>query len=99
MGAGACRVENLILINGAVLMGIAIPHLIDDFLYSIPEEFGLSNLNVQILVGIISIILVWIFFRVGRRNRTGMFSSAIMGIFLALAGMLKHVPHMVEPGP
>jgi hypothetical protein len=99
MGEGTRSLENLILVNGIILVGVAIPHLIDDFLYGIPEEFGLSNMNAQILAGIFSVILLWIFFQVGRGNQTGTLGACVLGIFLALAGTLKHVPRMLKPGP
>jgi hypothetical protein len=99
MDETARRLEKLILINGAILVGVAIPHLIDDFLYGIPDEFGLSNIHAQILSGVFSVIMVWIFFQVGRGSRAGALGAGILGIFLALAGMLKHVPRILKPGP
>jgi hypothetical protein len=47
------RMNNLILMNGTILVGVAIPHLIDDFLFGIPEEFGLTNLQAQVLSGLL----------------------------------------------
>lgn len=93
------RLNNLILLNGAVLVGVAIPHLIDDFLYGIPEEFGLPNVAAQALSGLFSVLLIWTFAEVGRQNRIGLISAGFLGIFLALAGILKHVPLMLKPGP
>lgn len=93
------RLNNLILLNGAVLVGVAIPHLIDDFLYGIPEEFGLTNVAAQALSGLFSVLLIWTFAQVGRANRPGLISAGFLGIFLALAGILKHVPLMLKPGP
>jgi hypothetical protein len=91
--------NNIILLNGSVLVGVAIPHLIDDFLYGIPEEFGLTNVDAQVLSGLFSALLVWTFTQVGRENRAGFISAGFLGIFLALAGILKHVPLMIKPGP
>ena len=89
---------NLVLINGAILVGVAIPHLIDDFLYGIPEEFGLTDIQAQILAGIFSALLIVIFSLVARGRRWGFIGAAFLGGFLALAGILKHVPLMLQPG-
>jgi len=87
------------LINGIILVGVSIPHLIDDFLFGIPNEFGLSNLQAQVLAGVFSALLIPIFNLVGRQKRAGIVGAGFLGIFLALAGILKHVPLMLQPGP
>jgi hypothetical protein len=91
--------HNLVLINGTILVGVAIPHLIDDFLYGIPAAFGLTNIQAQILAGVFSVLLIVIFSLVARGRRGGAIGSAILGGFLALAGILRHVPRMLQPGP
>jgi hypothetical protein len=90
---------NLVLINGAILAGAAIPHLIDDFLFAVPEEFGLTNIQAQILAGVFAAMLVAVFSLAARGRRWGFIGTAFLGGFLALAGILKHLPRMLEPGP
>ena len=90
---------NLVLINGAILVGVAIPHLIDDFLFGIPEEFGLSNIQAQILAGLFAAMLIVVFSLAARRQRWGYLGTAFLGGFLALAGILKHLPRILQPGP
>jgi hypothetical protein len=90
---------NLVLINGAILVGVAIPHLIDDFIFEVPEEFGLSNIQAQILAGFFAAMLVAVFSSVARGQRWGFIGSAFLGGFLALAGILKHMPKILQPGP
>ena len=90
---------NLVLINGVIMVGVAIPHLIDDFLFAIPEEFGLSNIQAQILAGFFAAMLIAVFSLVARGQRWGYIGSAFLGGFLALAGILKHVPRILQPGP
>ena len=77
----------------------SIPHLIDDFLFGIPEEFGISNRTAQILAGIFILMFLMIFMELVRGTRRGYFFSIFMGTFLALAGILKHIPLMIIPGP
>jgi hypothetical protein len=90
---------NLVLINGAILVGVAIPHLIDDFLFEIPAEFGLSNIQAQILAGLFAAILIVVFSLAARGRRWGYIGTAFIGGFLALAGILRHVPRILQPGP
>ena len=93
------RLGNLVLINGTIMVGVAIPHLIDDFLYDIPAEFGLTNIQAQILAGIFSVLLIVVFSLAARGQRWGFIGTAFLGGFLALAGILKHIPLMAKPGP
>jgi hypothetical protein len=97
MGREAER--NLILINGVVLTAVAIPHLIDDFLFGIPEEFGLTNIEAQSLAAFFAALLIVVFSLAARGRRRGFLGTAFVGGFLALAGILKHFPLMLKPGP
>lgn len=91
--------RNLIFINGVVLTAVAIPHLIDDFLFGIPEEFGLTNIQAQSLAAVFAALLIVVFSLAARGQRWGFLGTAVVGGFLALAGILKHVPLMLKPGP
>ena len=50
--------SNLVLLFGLILVAFASPHLIDDFLYDIPAEFGLTNQQTQILSGVFYVALI-----------------------------------------
>ena len=78
---------------------IAIPHLIDDFLFGIPEEFGISNQTAQILAGLFTLVYMAILIPLASGRKPGLYGALVMGIFLALAGILKHIPLMLLPGP
>ena len=91
--------SNQVLVNEVVLASVAIPHLIDDFLFGIPEEFGLTNIQTQILAGVFTAMLITVFSLVARGHRWGFIGAGFLGGFLALAGILKHVPLMLQPGP
>lgn len=75
------------------------PHLIDDFLYGIPEEFGLTNQQPQVLAGIFHTQLIVFFVLAARERKVGYYGLLFWGVFLALAGILKHLPKIVEPEP
>ena len=82
-----------------VLAFFSIPHLIDDFLFDIPAEFGLSVHLTQFLAGVFILIYLGILIPLARGKRGGVIGAISMGIFLALAGILKHIPLIIQPGP
>lgn len=82
-----------------ILAFFAIPHLIDDFLFGIPKEFGISVHLAQLLAGPFIVIYLVILIPLARGKRAGVIGAMSMGIFLALAGILKHIPLMIQPGP
>ena len=82
-----------------VLAFFSIPHLIDDFLFDIPAEFGISVHLSQFLAGVFILIYLGILISLARGQRGGVIGAISMGIFLALAGILKHIPLIIKPGP
>jgi hypothetical protein len=82
-----------------ILAFFAIPHLIDDFLFDIPAEFGISVHLSQFLAGVFILIYLGILILLARGKRGGVIAAISMGIFLALAGILKHIPLIIKPGP
>ena len=82
-----------------LLAVFSIPHLIDDFLFGIPDEFGISNMTAQILAGIFILIFMLIFMELVKGTKRGLYGGMFMGSFLALAGILKHIPLIIKPGP
>ncbi len=91
--------SNLVIGVGLVLVLFSAPHLIDDFLYGIPEEFGLTNQQTQILAGIFHVQLIVFFVLAARKQKAGYYGLIFWGIFLALAGILKHLPEILKPEP
>lgn len=82
-----------------LLAVFSIPHLIDDFLFDIPEQFRISNMTAQILAGVFILIFLLIFMELVQGKRRGIYGAMFMGTFLALAGILKHIPLIIKPGP
>ena len=91
--------SNLVIGVGLVLVLFSAPHLIDDFLYGIPEEFGLTNQQTQILAGIFHVQLIVFIVLAARKRKEGYYGLVFWGIFLALAGILKHLPEILKPEP
>ena len=82
-----------------ILAFFAVPHLIDDFLFGVPAEFGLSIHLAQVLGGIFIVIYLGIMIPLAQGKKGGLYSAMAMGGFLALAGILKHLPRILQPGP
>jgi hypothetical protein len=51
------RSSNLVFIFSVILIGFAIPHFVDDFLYGVPGVFGLSDVQGQVLGGLFFTLL------------------------------------------
>jgi hypothetical protein len=82
-----------------ILAFFSIPHLIDDFLFDIPQEFGISVHMAQFLAGVFILIYLGILIPLARSQKGGVIGAISMGLFLALAGILKHIPLIIQPGP
>ena len=82
-----------------VLAFFSVPHLIDDFLFGVPAEFGLSIHFTQFLAGVFIVIYLGILIPLARGKKSGKIGAMSMGGFLALAGFLKHIPRIIQPGP
>ena len=93
------RRNNLVVSVALVLSFFAIPHLIDDFLYGVPAEFGLSVPFTQVLAGVFAVALTLSITLAGQDRTAGYVTCLFWGVFLALAGILKHLPRMLNPGP
>ena len=91
--------SNLVIGVGLVLVLFSAPHLIDDFLYDIPKDFSLSNQVTQVMAGIFHVQLIIFFVLTARNRKAGYYGLLFWGIFLALAGILKHLPKILEPEP
>ncbi|MDY7076327.1 MAG: hypothetical protein SXV54_05310 [Chloroflexota bacterium] len=91
--------SNLVIGVGLALVFFSASHLIDDFLYGIPEEFGLTNQQTQVLAGLFHVQLIVFFVLAARERKAGYYGTLFWGIFLALAGILKHLPQILKPEP
>ena len=93
------RSSNYAVGAGLLLSFFAIPHLIDDFLFDIPAEFGMTNQTAQALGGVFAVIMILSIVLAGRNLSVGYYALLTLGLFLSLAGLLKHIPRMIQPGP
>ncbi|MGD2059068.1 MAG: hypothetical protein PVI04_10095 [Anaerolineales bacterium] len=93
------RRSNRVIFWLLTLSTFAIPHLIDDFLFNIPREFGISIWSAQILAGLFTLTLVGAGLLTARDKPSGYRLCTFLGAFLGLAVLAYHVPGMLKPGP
>ena len=84
---------------GVATVAFAVPHFVDDFLYGMPAEFGLTNPQAQVLGGLFFGAMAGILVLAGRGSRAGMCGSIAVGLLLAAAVLLRHVGPILKPGP
>jgi hypothetical protein len=93
------RWSNRVVIAAVVLSGFGAAHLIDDFLYGIPADFGLSNQFSQVLAVVYFIITSLLLVLAARGSKAGYIGNLVLGLFLLLADMLKHGSEGLFSGP
>ena len=91
--------SNWVVGVGTVVVAFAVPHFVDDFLYGIPAEFGLTNPQAQVLGGLFFAMLTVILVMAGRGLRIGYYGALCFGVFLAAAAALRHLDGILASEP
>ena len=91
--------SNRVVVAAILLAGFGAAHLIDDFLYGVPADFGLSNEFSQVLAVVYFIITSLLLVLAARANKIGYIGNMGLGLFLLLADMLKHGSEGLFSGP
>ena len=81
---------NQVVLAAVLLTGFGAAHLIDDFLYGVPADFGLSNPVTQVLALLYFLITSWLLVLAVRGQKAGYIGNMVLGLFLLTADMLKH---------
>jgi len=82
---------------GIILFGV--PHLVDDFLFKVPAEFGISEPLAQMLGGMFFSLVVAFQLGAGRGTKWGFAGLMVVSDFLIAAILLKHIEGMIAPAP
>ncbi len=93
------RWSNRVVVAAVLLTGFGAAHLIDDFLYGVPADFGLSNEFGQALAVAYFIMASLLLVLAARGNKTGYIGNMGFGLFLLLADTLKHGSEGLFSGP
>jgi hypothetical protein len=91
--------SNRVVVAAILLAGFGAAHLIDDFLYGIPADFGLSNQFSQVLAVAYFILTSLLLVLAARGSKAGYIGNLGLGLFLLLADMLKHGSEGLFSGP
>ena len=93
------RWSNRVVVAAVLLTGFGAAHLIDDFLYGIPADFGLSNEFSQVLAVFYFIITSLLLVLAARGSQAGYIGNLGLGLFLLAADMVKHGSEGLFAGP
>lgn len=89
------RWSNRVVAVSSIFAGFGAAHLIDDFLYGVPAEFNLTNPPTQFLALAFFIALTGLIALAARGSRASYQGLITIGLLLALADTLKHIPEIV----
>jgi len=89
------RWSNRVIIVSSIFAGFGAAHLIDDFLFGVPAEFNLANPPTQFLALAFFVALTGLIALAARGTRASYQGLITIGLLLALADTLKHVPEIV----
>ncbi len=89
------RWSNRVVAVSSIFAGFGAAHLIDDFLYGVPAEFNLSNPPTQLLALGFFVALTGLIALAARGTRASYQGLITIGLLLALADTLKHIPEIV----
>ncbi|MCK5053164.1 MAG: hypothetical protein KAR65_02735 [Anaerolineales bacterium] len=87
--------SNRVVAVSSIFAGFGAAHLIDDFLYGVPAEFNLTNPPTQFLALAFFVALTGLIALAARGTRASYRGLITIGLLLALADTLKHVPEIV----
>jgi hypothetical protein len=96
--ADQTRWSNRVIVVSSIFAGFGVAHLIDDFLFGVPAEFNLSNPPTQFLAFAFFVALTGLIALAARGTRASYQGLITIGLLLALADTLKHLPEIIEPG-
>ncbi len=90
--------SNKVLIAGSIFAEFGAAHLIDDFLFGVPAEFNLANEIAHWLGPAFFAALAGLIALAGRGSHQSYYGLALIGLLLALADSLAHLPKVLSPG-
>ena len=88
--------SNRVVVIASIFAGFGAAHLIDDFIYGVPAEFNLSNPPTQFLALAFFAALTGLIALAARGSRASYQGLITIGLLLALADTLRHVPEILR---
>jgi hypothetical protein len=87
--------KKLTIVSSVAMAGFSTVHLIDDFLFQVPQEFNLTVPFTQVLSLAYMIGLVGLIASSAGGSKDGYLGLSIAGILIALTQLAKSVPEML----
>ena len=87
--------SNRVIVVSSIFAGFGVAHLIDDFLFGVPAEFNLSHPPTQFLAFAFFVALTGLIALAARGTRASYQGLITIGLLLALADTLKHLPEII----
>jgi len=95
-GAGATHTA--LLVAGVAFVGFSAAHLIDEFLWSAPQEFHLAVGPTLILALLFVTALAGLLVGAAMHRLASTFGLALIGALIAVADISKHGPEIIAAG-
>lgn len=87
--------SNRVVAVSSIFAGFGVAHLIDDFLFGVPAEFNLTDPPTQFLAMAFFVALIGLIALAARGSRASYQGLITIGLLLALADTLKHLPEII----
>ena len=83
----------------AVLVGVSVAHVCEDFVYGVPERFGFAVAPAAVLVGLAYAVHVVLIARAARGEAWGYLGNLVAGVGWFLAAALDHLGEVLFDTP
>jgi hypothetical protein len=93
------RWSNRVVCAGVAVTALGAAHLIEDFLYAVPADFGLTDPAAQVLAVIFFALLAGLLALSARGRPTGYLGLLGLGAFLTAADTAKHIDEILYDTP
>jgi hypothetical protein len=93
------RWSNRVVTAGVVVTALGAAHLIEDFLYGVPADFGLTETVAQVLAAMFFALLGGFLTLAARERPAGYLGLLGIGAFLTAADTAKHIDEILFDSP
>ncbi|HXC61260.1 MAG TPA: hypothetical protein VNV63_01175 [Nitrospiria bacterium] len=87
-----------IIVSAASLL-VTLPHAFEDFVYGVPQQFGLSVMAAGFLVAIGYLLQLIGMLLALHGRQTGLVLLLLIGLGWTVGAMMDHLPEILQAGP
>ena len=88
----------VVIVSAASLL-VTLPHAFEDFVYGVPQGFGLSVMTAGFLVAIGYLIQMIGMLLALKGRQTGLVILLLIGLGWTVGAVLDHLPEILQTGP